>query len=87
MRWIIFLARLPPRSKEAIVLWVHTHEASSIKSAVIIVQLELAEPIATSRINLPSNALKDGIDRIVLKASVEDLLGEAHKQIPHLWLL
>jgi hypothetical protein len=73
---------LPPSSKEAVVLRVHTHEASSIESAVVVIEFELVLIISANSINLPSNSLKDGVYRVMLESPAEDLLGEPDEQIP-----
>jgi hypothetical protein len=67
------------------VLWIHPHETTGVKSTVVVVQLELIDPIA-ALIFLPSDTLEDSVDAIVRVTLADHRKGEMHEQFPHLWV-
>ena len=66
-------------------LWIHPHETTGVENSVVVVQLELTNPIA-ALIFLPSDTLEDSFGAIVRVTLADHRKGEMHEQLPHLWV-
>jgi len=64
-------------------LWIHPHETTGVEDSVVVVQLELINPIA-ALIFLPSDALEDSFGAIVRVTLADHRKSEMHEQLPHL---